>query len=247
MSGSAMVLEDRREWTAARDVQQRFTSPIPHTDAVDYSATCRQIGSVGGDCCDLATLPGGVLALTVGDASGKGLPAALMIAHVQSSLRTAAQFTSDGAATVAAVNRHVHATSLADRYATLFHAVIDPHSRTLRYVNAGHVPPFVLRRHGSVEWLETGGAPVGLFPDWRYEEGSVELESGDFVVACTDGVTEVEDPSGEIWGMEGLQRAAAQYRGQSAAGLAEAIFQSMDRFSDGTQTDDATVAVLRIR
>ena len=108
-----MVLEDRRQWREARDVQRGFMGFAPPTDAVEYASQCHQVGEVGGDCCDFVPLSGGLLALTVGDASGKGLPAGLMMAHVQSSLRTAALFTPrDGAATVAAVNRHVHATSL---------------------------------------------------------------------------------------------------------------------------------------
>src|SRR5437667_9668093 len=142
--------------------------------SLDYGALCRQIRALGGDCYSFIPLKSDQLALVVGDASGKGLAAALMISNVQSSLRTAALFTgNDRAAVLGAVNRQVHATSLADRYATLFYGVFDGATRTLRYVNAGHNPPMVIRRDGSVVWLETGGAPVGMFPDWTYEEGAV--------------------------------------------------------------------------
>src|SRR5579864_2462239 len=215
--------------------------------ALDYSARCRQVHEIGGDCYDFVPLADGSLALAVGDASGKGLAAALMISNVQSSLRTAALFSGhDVAATLTTVNRHVHATSLMDRYATLFYAVVDRAARKMRYVNAGHPPPIVLRADGSTDWLETGGAPVGMFPEWPYEEGVIELNPGDLVVACTDGVTEAENSFGELWGVEGLQRAAVESRTRDAHELVEAIFQSMDRFSGGHQTDDATVAVLRI-
>ncbi len=138
----------------------------PAIDTLDYSARCRQAQELGGDCYDFVPLPKNRLALAVGDASGKGLAAALMISNVQSSLRTAALLTgNDRAAVLGAVNRQVHASSLAERYATLFYGVFDGATRTLRYVNAGHNPPMVIRRDGSVVWLETGGAPVGMFPD----------------------------------------------------------------------------------
>lgn len=249
MGSDALVMEDRREWAMACDVQRRFMRhPAPAIDAVDYSARCRPAYALGGDCYDFVPLSDNRLALTVGDASGKGLAAALMISNVQSSLRTAAQFIgNDGAAMLGAINRHVYATSLTDRYATLFYGVIDGEARTLRYVNAGHNPPVVLRRDGSIDWLEDGGAPVGIFPDWTYEEGTVHLSSGDVVLAYTDGVIEAESPSGEMWGVEGLQRAAAENRARSADDMVHTIFKSMDEFSHGRQTDDATVVVLRVQ
>lgn len=248
MASLALAMEDRREWSTACDVQQRFMRHLaPAMDTLDYSAKCRQVHELGGDCYDFVPLSDRRLALAVGDASGKGLAAALMISNVQSSLRTAALFPGhDGAAIVGTVNRHVYATSLLDRYATLFYGVLDAPSRTLRYVNAGHNPPIVLRRDGSIDWLETGGAPVGMFPDWRYEEGSVRLHSGDLIVAYTDGVTEAENPLGDVWGVEGLRKAAAENRSRSAASMVEAIFESMDKFSHGRQNDDATLAVIRV-
>jgi len=87
---------------------------------------------------------------------------------------------------------------------------------------------------------------VGMFADWNYEEGAVELKPGDLLVAYTDGVTEVENPSGQAWGVEGLEKAAADSRSRNAAEMVDAIFQSMDEFSQGRQTDDATLAVLRV-
>lgn len=248
MNSNSAVMDARKEGSAARAVQQRFMTLAPATGAVDYSARCRQVGDVGGDCFDFVPLAGSRMALTVGDASGKGLPAALMISNVQSSLRTAALFAGDdGAAVLAAVNRHAYATSLTDRYATVFYGVVDQSARTLRYVNAGHTPPLVLRRNGSVEWLETGGAPVGMFSDWAYQEAAVPLGSGDIIVACTDGITEVENPAGEMWGVQGLELAAARNHARDAAGLVDAIFHAMDEFSHGRQADDATVAVLKVQ
>src|SRR5581483_10472190 len=188
MPENAAVMTVSNDWEAAREVQQRFMAfrrgvGTPGPEVIDISAQCRQVQELGGDFYDFMPFPGGRLALAIGDASGKGLAAALMMANVQSSLRTAAWFTGgDGAAAVEAVNRQVHASSLAERYATLFYGVIDPNTRTLRYVNAGHHSPMILHRDGSVTWLETGGAPVGMFSDWSYEEGCVPLASGDLLV-----------------------------------------------------------------
>jgi sigma-B regulation protein RsbU (phosphoserine phosphatase) len=121
-----------------------------------------------------------------------------MIANVQSSLRTAAWFASeDAAAVVGAVKRQVHASSLADRYATLFYGVFDEDARALRYVNAGHNSPIIVRGRRLLHRLEAGGPPVGLFSEVPYEPGMVQLEPGDIIVAYTDGVVEAADAAGK--------------------------------------------------
>ncbi len=242
------VVETCSEWMAASEVQQRFLQYLePAIDTLSYSARCRQVRELGGDAYDFVPLPHNRLALAVADASGKGLAAALMISNVQSSLRTAVAFAgNDGAAVLGAVNREVHASSLPNRYATLFYGVFDEATRALQYVNAGHNPPMVLRRDRSVLRLESGGPPIGMFPNWTYKEGAVQLDPGDLVLAFTDGVTEAVNPTGEEWGEEGLLRAVAEHDAQSADEMVEGIFRSMDEFSLGHQTDDATVMVLRV-
>jgi sigma-B regulation protein RsbU (phosphoserine phosphatase) len=248
MTSDARVVDVSADWAIACDVQQRFMQGLaPVIETLDYGARCRQVRELGGDCYDFVPLADQRLALTIGDASGKGLAAALMIASVQSALRTAASLSgSDLAAVVGVVNRQVHASSLAHRYATLFYGVFDGATRKLQYVNAGHNPPMVIRRNGSVIWLEASGAPVGMFPDWTYEEGAVQLNRGDLVVAYTDGVIEAVNPAGEEWGVEGLRRAVTKSDAECAEDIVHAIFTSMDEFSQGGQADDATVAVLRI-
>jgi len=136
----------------------------PPTDALDYSACCRQVHALGGDFYDFVPLANDRLAIAVGDTSGKGLAAALMISNVQSSLRTASLFAGNNApAALDAVNRQVFGSSLADRYATLFYGVFDGGKRTLRYVNAGHQRPMVIRRDKSILWLETGAPQSECF------------------------------------------------------------------------------------
>jgi len=250
MTTDEMVLDVSQDWALACDVQQGFMqAPCTGSDSLDYSARCGQVRAVGGDCYNFIQLRSDRLALVVGDASGKGLAAALMIANVQSSLRTAALFTGDDlAALLKVVNHQAYASSSEDRYATLFYGVFDGSTRTLRYVNAGHNPPVVIRRDGSLHWLEAGGAPVGLFADSEYGEGIVRLETGDLLIAFTDGLIEATNQDGKEWGVQGLLQAAAcgvQYS-QDAGDLVNLIFDTMDDFSEEHQTDDATLAVVRV-
>jgi len=248
MRTEEMVVDVSQDWMQACSVQQRFMrGPMLRHGRLDYAARCRQMRALGGDCYHFCCQPGAQLAMLVGDASGKGVAAALMMASVQASLRTAALFAPDSLADLfRVVNAQACATSLAARYATLFYAVLDPASRTLRCVNAGHNAPVVLRRDGSVEWLEPTGAPVGLFADARWQERVVALEPGDCVIAYTDGVTEAMSPSGSEWGIDGLLRTARCCASDSADALVRSILDAMDRFSGGVQNDDATVAALRV-
>ena len=250
MTSNELVVDVSQDWMLACDVQQRFMRGFQGiSSVVDHSAQCRQVRALGGDCYDFMPLADDRLALVVGDASGKGLAAALMIANVQSSLRTAALFTgNDLAGLLTVVNHLAYSSSPADRYATLFYGVFDGADRTLRYVNAGHNPPILLRRNGSIEWLEAGGAPVGMFADSTYEQRAIQLEHGDLLIAYTDGVIEATSQSGDEWGIQGLLRAtscAAQSSGE-ADDLVKRIFSSMDEFSNEHQTDDATLAVVRV-
>ena len=249
MASAAIASNAGSEWLAASEVQQRFMQHgLPKVTTVSYSARCRQVNELGGDCYHFMSLPENRVAIAVGDASGKGLAAALMISNVQSSLRTAALFNgNDTAATVDVVNRQVCDASLDDRYATLFYGVFDASTRRLHYVNAGHNPPIVIRRDGSVQKLEAGGAPVGIFPEAGYEAGTVQLHSGDLVVAYTDGVVEARNAAGAEWQIEGLSRAAAGCDTRSVEAIVDAIFSAMDQYSCGVQSDDATVAVLRVQ
>ncbi|MGE5326076.1 MAG: PP2C family protein-serine/threonine phosphatase [Deltaproteobacteria bacterium] len=247
MIRDAVVVDVSQDWAMACTVQERFmqgVGRVPHT--LDYSARCKQVYALGGDCYDFTLLSNDRLAMTLGDASGKSLGGALMIANVQSSLRTAALFAGNDLATVMqGVNRQVHASSLPNQYATLFYAVFDGPTRRLQYVNAGHNPPLVIHKDGSFMLLETGGPPVGVFEAAKYEVGTVQLRPGDILVGYSDGVVESENPAEEFWGLNGLQNAVAGSGMECAASIVDSIFKSMDEYSKGRMADDATVAVLK--
>ena len=244
-----MVVDVSQDWATACDVQQRFMDHgVPAGEGIRYAARCRQLRALGGDCYDFLRLANSQPAFAIGDASGKSLPAALMIANVQSSLRTAAFFVGDApVAVLGAVNHQLHAASLVDRFATLFYGVFDAATRTLRYANAGHNPPIVIRRDGSLAYLDAAGLPLGLFTDATYEEGVIPLQAGDTVIAYTDGVIEAANSSGQEWGAEGIRNAAVESRAKDPDELVDAIFKSLDEFSEGRQSDDATVVVLQVR
>ena len=249
MGGCAILMETPSEWTSASQIQQRFMQRSrPMVNGLEYSARCRQVHAVGGDFYDFLPLANHQLAVAVGDASGKGLPGALMVSNVQSSVRTASFFAADDLpVTLDAVNRQVYESSLADRYATLFYCVFDGGSRTMRYVNAGQQPPMLIRRKDPAILLEAGGAPIGMFPTWNYEEGVIQLESGDVILAYTDGVIEATNADGEEWGLAGVRKALAEWDPQSCEDMVDRIFAALDEYTDGLQWDDATVVALRVR
>ena len=248
MTSHAVAIELSSEVEAACALQQRFLQhSAPEIDNVSYSAQCRQLGEMGGDCYDFLRLSENRLAFIIGDACGKGLAAALMIASVQSSIRTAALCSGgDPALVVQTVNRQAHASSHASQYATLFYGVFDAESGTLNYVNAGHNPPVLIRRDGSSRLLEAGGVPVGMFADWPYEEGTVQLQPGDLLLAYTDGITEAINEEGREWGTEGLRRTLIMRDDRAADDIVEEIFAAVNKFSDGRRSDDAAVLALRV-
>jgi len=243
-----MIVDVSQDWETACDVQQGFMHfAVPVAEGINYSARCRQLRALGGDCYDFIPLAHNRLALAIGDASGKSLPAALMIANVQSSLRTAALFAGEyPGAVLGAVNRQLHTSSLADRFATLFYGVYDPSTRLLRYASAGHCRLIVIRQDGSLTWLDGTGFPLGLFTESIYEEKTLRLRPGDTVIAYTDGVSEATNRLGVEWGVDGIKKAAVENKARRAEEIVDAIFVSLDQYSQGQLTDDATVAVMHI-
>jgi len=243
MIADPMVVDVSQDWMAACGLQERFMEiACAKTQRLTYDARCRQMRALGGDCFHFVPLPGNRIALTVADASGKGLPAALIIANVQSSLRTAALFAPENpAAVVTAVNRQLHACSPVDRYATLFYSVFDENTRTLDYVSAGHNPTLVIRRGGVIAWLEASAPPVGLFAETVYQAQAVRLSPGDLIVAYTDGIVEATNAAGEEWGVEGLLAAINRCRARQPESIVEGAFAALDKFSSDNQTDDATI------
>jgi len=243
-----------REIEIAREVQERlFPQRLPAIAGVDYSGACRPALGVGGDYYDFLVLPDGDLGIAIGDVSGKGIAAALLMASLQASLRGQALVgQGDLAQLMANVNQLVFDATPVNRYATFFYGQYHRATHMFRYVNAGHNPPIVLRKTAGdtihVIRLETGGPVVGLFPRTPYQEGALMLEPGDIFVGFTDGVSEAMNRQDEEWGEERLIPAIAAHSVEPAAQIIPSLMAEADRFVAGApQHDDMTLVVIKLQ
>jgi sigma-B regulation protein RsbU (phosphoserine phosphatase) len=240
-----------REMEIAREVQEHlFPQRVPAIRGLDCCGRCRPAREVGGDYYDFLELPEGKLGIAIGDVSGKGIGAALMMASLEASLRGQISVGHELAELMARVNSLVYDASSASRYATLFYAQYEPRSRHLSYVNAGHNPPVILRKSGDVCQvfrLETGGAVIGLLLHQRYEQDSFPLEPGDMVVLFTDGVSESMNSREEEWGEDRLIEFARTCHGLPAHEAVTRILAATEAFAGGaSQHDDMTLVVLNV-
>jgi sigma-B regulation protein RsbU (phosphoserine phosphatase) len=250
--GREMAQRERlsRELEIAQEVQAHFfPQRLPTVPGLDYCGHCRPAREIGGDYYDFLELPEGRLGIAIGDVSGKGIGAALLMASLEASLRAQASVRHDLAELMNRIDKLVYEASSANRYATLFYAEYDSRSRRLPYVNAGHNPPVILRRSGrecEVLRLETGGPVIGLLRQ-RYEQESFLLEPGDQVVLFTDGVSESMNACDEEWGEDRLIEFAKACHGLPASEVMTQILTAAEAFSAGAaQHDDMTLVVLRI-
>ncbi|MBZ5584563.1 MAG: SpoIIE family protein phosphatase, partial [Acidobacteriia bacterium] len=237
-----------REIEIAREVQQRlFPQSMPEVPCLQYAGHCRPARGVGGDYYDFLALASGRLGLAIADVSGKGIPAALLMASLQASVRGQSQARdNDIAGLMERVNRLVFDASPENRYATFFYGQFDPATRRLAYVNGGHNPPILLRGEEVIR-LETGGPVVGLFRVARYEQGEAQLEPGDLLALYTDGVSEAENPAEEEWGEEALIAALHSGAALPPSELIARVMEAADGFAAGApQHDDMTLVIARV-
>ena len=241
-----------RELEIAREVQQRlFPQELPEITGLDYFATCRPALRVGGDYYDFLALREGKLGIAVGDVSGKGIGAALMMASLQGSVRAQLLHGNhDLTRLMAGINSLLHQASEADRYATLFYAEYDSRCRRLTYVNAGHNAPILFRRQNAqwdVQRLETGGMVVGLLADTPFEEATIELKRGDLLVAFTDGISEAMSSRDEQFGETRLMQTVESCFGFPTADIAGRVLCAVDEFvGNAPQHDDMTLLVINV-
>jgi phosphoserine phosphatase RsbU/P len=242
-----------REIEIAREVQERlFPQNLPPMAGLDYFGACRPALGVGGDYYDFLPLANGDLGIAIGDVSGKGIAAALLMASLQASLRGQAMMNQgDLARLMSNVNQLIYDATPINRYATFFYGRFDRVSRIFTYVNAGHNPPIVLRRTpgGAVHVirLETGGPVVGLFPGAPYQQGTLVMQPGDIFVGFTDGISEAMNQADEEWGEERLIPAISAQSERCAGEIIPALMAEADRFVSGApQHDDMTLVVLKM-
>lgn len=227
---------------------------------IELVGVCQAARMVSGDYYDYLCLPDGNLALAIGDVAGKGISAALLMASIQSIMRTqlAAGLTRSTAvgnghaashvstsSIVAQLNRQLYASTSPEKYATFFFGIYEEHSRILTYTNAGHLQPLLVR-DGQSQLLEVTGTVVGAFPLIRYEEQTVEIESGDLLIAYTDGITEPENAYGEEFGVERLTETVLRHQNSEPKEIVAKIMEAVTHWSTAPELpDDMTVVIAR--
>ncbi len=250
-----------REIEIAREVQERFLpQSVPLIPGVDLAGACRPAQGVGGDYYDFIEMKGSegrdkmTLGVAIGDVSGKGISAALLMASLRASLRGLTRNNSgDLAAMMREVNALVYEASASNRYATFFFAEFDPYDRKLTYVNAGHNAPALLRRDGSgagvveVVRLEAGGPVIGLIEDCGYAQSTLTLRPGDILLAFTDGISEAMNYDDEEWGEERLIEELKHCPEMPASAIVQCLMESADKFAGGApQHDDMTLLIMKV-
>jgi Stage II sporulation protein E (SpoIIE) len=198
-----------------------------------------------GDHFDVLRLDGNRLAICIADVSGKGVSAALLMANVQASLRASVRDLDSPARVCGIVNGMLCEIIAANKFVTFFCSVLDANTRTFRYCSAGHPYP-ILASTAAAHTLDQGGAVLGVFPSWNYEDSSVDLKSGDRLLLFTDGITEAEDAQGEEFGVERVAAFGKAHAASSAAESNEQLLTQVSDFCAAQFQDDATLVVLAV-
>lgn len=267
-----MLLEKERleaDLALARDIQQRLLpqSPpvLPGLDVAGISVPSRE---VGGDLFYFLPVPDGRLGLTIGDVSGKSVPAALLMSNVLAALKTEARLVEDESEILTHLNRLIVEQVEPGRFVTFFYGVIDRENGVLNYACAGHNPPLMMRVDGTAEWLTEAGVPLGVLPENTYAPSKSSFETGDVLVLYSDGVTEAERPTEtavstedddeivdetrapeepEFFDEHRLEEAVRGARDRSASEIIEAVVEAVHAYTGGADlSDDLTLVVARI-
>jgi serine phosphatase RsbU (regulator of sigma subunit) len=237
-----------RDLAQAAEIQKRLLPAGPPQmkglDVAGHNAPCR---TVGGDYFDFFPRGAGKLAMFLGDVSGKGMPASLLMMGLQARVQVLIEDESESLGSVMTkLNRITSITCPANRFITLFVCVLDSATGEVICCNAGHNPPVVVRANGEYELLKGGGPVIGLLPSVQYREFSLHLGEGDLLLIYSDGVTEAVNPSNEQLGTTRLAELAATHRHQPAQEIINAVNSELEAFTGGApQSDDITLIVAR--
>ena len=238
----------RKELEMCRRIQEDLLPKaglrVPFAEIQGISIPARE---VGGDFFNYFVLSADQAALLVGDVSGKGVPAALLMANLQATLRARLPLEVDLARLAVELDREIDASTPAESYLTLFVGVLDGRERALRYVNAGHNAPYLVRAGEGLLALESTGRPLGLLPGGGYEQRSVALAAGDALFLFTDGLVDAENEAGESFGCERLQALLLGERGIGPGEMMARVDQAAREFRGSMEpADDATMVALRV-
>jgi len=249
------------ELEIAREVQsQLFPKDVTGLKTLTLTGVCNPARVVSGDYYDFMCLADACRAFAIGDVAGKGISAALLMAAIQSTMRMQLTTDVDGAASecvrgayslstaamVSRLNKLLYANTSPEKYATFYFALYDDLTRTLTYTNAGHLPP-ILVHNGAAELLEVTGTVVGAFPYADYEEKKVQIESGDLLVAYTDGIVEPENEYGEMFGEQRLTDLLVKNADRDSPEIIARVMEAVAQWTGATAelADDMTMLVAR--
>jgi len=245
----------KREMEIAREVQLRlFPQTMPVLKTLSYTGVCLPARGVGGDYYDFLPLEQDLMGIALGDISGKGISAALLMATLQALLRSHAALHGENIDRLLLdINRLMCDSTEASRYATFFYGLYNDRNRRFTFVNAGHNPPILLNANGDarrlhLHRLEATGFPIGMFKHGNYTKQSVELQPDDLLVVFTDGLSEATNPSGFEYGEERIIHLVMQNHGLSVEEIRDLILDDFARFTGKLeQSDDMTLVIAKAR
>jgi len=236
-----------RELELATEIQQRFQpSESPKMDGYEFQGISFSCYEIGGDYYDFIESHDGKMLIALGDVSGKGTAAALLMSSLHAAIHAQVSAKSPLEQTVKSVNQYLAENTPANRFVTLFAAELEPKTGVLRYINAGHNPPLVGRAGGKIEQLSAGGFPLGILPTAEYEVGEIQLFSGDALIIYSDGVSEANNLREEEFGMERLIEVIRKNLTASAAGIRDKVESALSAFTKtAPANDDITLVIVK--
>ena len=236
-----------QEYEEAREIQERLLpKQIPQEPGFEISGSWHPARAVGGDYFDVFELGDNKLGLCIGDVSGKGMPAALLMSNLQAVVKALATDHISPKELMEKVNRVMWRNTTEDKFITLFYALVDVKRRTLQFTNAGHNAPILTRQDGTQVRLEEGGLIVGAFEESAYLQGRIDLRPGDRLVMFTDGITEAVNGEEQEFGEKRLVEASLCGRQLRAEALQNSLFDIVTEFCGGEFEDDATILVVAV-
>lgn len=236
-----------KDLSAAHTVQVGLLpKELPSIPGYEFSADSIPAKSVAGDLYDFISLDDGKVALTLGDVSGKGMPAALLMANVQATIRAYSRLNPDPEACIGQSNALLFNSTTADKFATLFYAVLDPEGNVFRYSNAGHEDPLFFHKGKSPQRLKAGGVPLGVVESFPFQSEKVEMKKGDVLIVCSDGIHDAVNSAGERFGAERVETIAKSLLTHQASEIAAKVLDEVkNHTSDTPQFDDMTILVMK--
>jgi len=244
----AVALEQIRQQQRAATLIQRnlLPSSAPKIDGYDIAGASTPAQDVGGDLYDFIPAPGGKWAICLGDVSGKGVPAALLMANTQATLRAQTLAGGDVKERVGRANTHISESTGHESFVTLFYSVLDPALHTLTFSNAGHDPALLYTADARPTKIASLGPALGVIAPFDYGEATIVLDSGDVLVVYSDGVTDATNAMGEMFGIERLQVVIARHKSLPATELVSGVLAAVDEFvGEAPQFDDLTLVVVK--